>query len=118
MDLKEMMSFNKFIVLDNTLNEDKYAYKIKNALLEKGYTVYAVPEEYDSLNISADILDLCMHPKKSINFLSEAKLDIKGVIIQPGAESDEIKEFLTQKNIFYIESCVLVGLSRFKKDAF
>ena len=45
MDLKEMMSFNKFIVLGNTLNEDKYAYKIKNALLEKGYTVYAVPEE-------------------------------------------------------------------------
>lgn len=36
MDLQEIMQQHTFAVLGDTLNEEKYAYKIKHALLEKG----------------------------------------------------------------------------------
>ena len=42
MDMKEIMKQKTFAVLGNTLLEDKYAYKIKKGLIDKGYNVYAV----------------------------------------------------------------------------
>ena len=50
MELKEIMALSRFAVLGDTLNPEKYAYKIKHALLEKGYTVYPVGKELASLN--------------------------------------------------------------------
>ena len=48
MELKEIMALSRFAVLGDTLNPEKYAYKIKHALLEKGYTVYPVGKELAS----------------------------------------------------------------------
>lgn len=53
MDLKEVMSKHSFAVLGDTVNKEKYAYKIKEGLKEKGYTVYAVGKEIQSLNTAA-----------------------------------------------------------------
>ena len=39
MDLKEIMQKKRFVVVGDTLNEEKYACKIKHALLEHGYQV-------------------------------------------------------------------------------
>ena len=41
------------------------------------------------------------------------KKDCKCVLIQPGAESAEIIEFLKENNIDYLEDCVLIGLDEY-----
>lgn len=117
MELKEIMAQKSFAVVGDTVNEAKYAYKIKNELLKNGYTVYAVGKELASLNEvpgEVDIIDLCIHPAKGIKLLKENKRSVKGVLIQPGAESEEIIAFLQEQDIPYLEGCALVGLSLYK----
>lgn len=114
MDLQEIMSQRTFAVLGNTLDESKYAYKIKQELLEHGYTVYCVGKELESLNEieeEIDIIDLCIHPAKGIKLLKECTKNFKCIVIQPGAESEEILNYLNEKQLPYIEGCLLVGLS-------
>ena len=58
-----------FAVAGDTLNEEKYAFKIKQGLLEKDYTVYAVGKEAASFNdipCDIDIIDLCINPIKGL----------------------------------------------------
>ena len=113
MDLKEVMAQKSFAVVGDTLNEEKYAYKIKTELLEKGYQVFSVGKELKSINdISEDIdiIDLCIHPVKGLKLLQECSKPFKCILIQPGAESEEILLYLQENKIPYIEGCVLVGL--------
>ena len=119
MNLKEIMQEPKFVVLGNTIDESKYACKIYLELKAKGYEAYGVDKEYSSINdVPCDnfILDLCMHPLKSIKLLKENTKNIKSVLIQPGAESEEIKEFLKTHNIDFIEGCALVGLRLYPRS--
>lgn len=102
--LDKLMSFKKFCLLGDTNNKEKVAYKIKNELLKNNY------ELTDDINTEFEVLNLCMHPAKSFELLKNSQLNFRYVLIQPGAESDEIKEFLNKKNISYIEGCSLKGL--------
>lgn len=118
MNLKEIMQFNNFVVVGDTLNKDKYAYKIKQQLIDHNYQVQSVGKELTSINevtFDIDVLDLCIHPIKGIKLLKENNKKIKTVVIQPGAESEEIINFLKENNIDYLEGCLLVGLSLYKK---
>jgi predicted CoA-binding protein len=118
MDLKEIMQYKNYVVVGNTINEEKYAYKIKNKLIEAGYNVRCVGKELSSINdveFRIDVLDLCINPNLGIALLKENKKEIKVVVIQPGAESIEIKEFLEQNKIEYLEACLLVGISLYRK---
>lgn len=118
MDLKEIMEQKVFAVVGDTLNEEKYAYKIKHELQEKGYTVYSVGKELASLNDvpgDVDVIDLCINPAKGLALLKECKIDYKHILIQPGAESDEILEYLKQSHIPFLEGCALVGLRLYVK---
>ena len=117
MELKEIMELKNFVVVGNTINEDKYAYKIKKGLLENNYNVTSVYKELPSINdviFNIDVLVLCINPNLGLSLLKENKKEIKVVVIQPGAESDEIINFLQENNINYLEGCVLVGLRIFK----
>ena len=72
MDLEQIMQMNTFAVVGDTLNPEKYAYKIKEGLLEQGYTVHSVGKELQSLNEipgDLDIIDLCINPAKGIQLL-------------------------------------------------
>lgn len=114
MDLKEIMEQNIFAVVGDTLNEEKYAYKIKHGLLEHGYTVHAVGKELKSFNEipdEIDIIDLCINPVKGLALMKECKKDFKCIVIQPGAESNELLAYLKEHDLPYIQGCVLVGLS-------
>ena len=46
MELKEIMELKNFVVVGNTINEDKYAYKIKKGLLEN--TVFVLYGDHDA----------------------------------------------------------------------
>jgi predicted CoA-binding protein len=119
MNLEQVMSYDKFVVLGDTVNPAKYASKIKTTLLENGYTVYCVGKELQSINdISEDIeiIDLCIHPAKGITLLKECNKKYKGVVIQPGAGSQEIIDFLKEENIPYVEGCVLIGMREFPRN--
>ena len=119
MDLKEIMKQKTFAVLGNTINEDKYAYKIKHALLDNNYKVFGVGKELSSINDieeDLDIIDLCINPALGLKLLKECVIPFKCVVIQPGAESAEIKNHLEENNIPYIEGCLLVGISLYGKN--
>ena len=118
MELKEVMQLDNFVVVGNTIVEDKYAYKIKHELINAGYKVECVGKELDSINdvkAEIDVLDLCINPVVGIKLLKENKKKIKTVVIQPGAESNEIIDYLNENKIDYLEGCVLVGLRLYKK---
>jgi predicted CoA-binding protein len=116
MDLKNVMEKKKFAVVGDTLNPEKFAYKIKNGLIEHGYTAYAVGKELKSINDipeKIEIIDLCINPSKGLELIKECKKDFDCIVIQPGAESDELKNYLQENHLPYIENCVLVGLEKY-----
>jgi predicted CoA-binding protein len=116
MNLMEMMECKSFAVVGNTITEGKYAKKIKDNLLHYGYDVYPVYKEIKDINTieeDIDIIDLCINPVLGLEILKGCRKDYKGVLIQPGAESDDIKEYLTSINKPYLEGCALVGIARF-----
>ena len=118
MDLKEIMSQQTFAVLGDTLSEEKYAYKIKNGLIDKGYTAFGVGKELKSLNDiegDIDVIDMCINPVKALKLLKECEKDVKAVVVQPGAGSDELESYMNEKGITHIDGCLLVGLSLFAK---
>lgn len=116
MNLKEVMCEQSFAVVGDTLNEEKYACKIKYGLIEHGYTVYCVGKELYSLNdieSDIDIIDLCINPVKGLALIRECKKPFKCIVIQPGAESAELKSYLTENKLPFLEGCLLVGLSMY-----
>ena len=114
MDLQEIMRQQVFAVAGDTLNEGKYAYKIKQGLLEQGYTVHAVGKELASFNDipgEIDIIDLCINPAKGLALIKECTKDFKCIVIQPGAESGDLLAYLDGRGLPYVQGCLLVGLS-------
>lgn len=120
MDLQEIMQQQVFAVVGDTLNPQKYAYTIKNQLLEQGYAVRAVGKELASLNDveeDIDIIDLCIHPAKGIQLMRECRKPFKCIVIQPGAESEELLDYLDEHDMPYVESCLLVGMRLYPRQA-
>lgn len=124
MDASVFMKYKNWVVVGDVLNNEKYAYRILSSLKSAGYNVKGVnPREKDKevyktlseIPYSIDVVDLCIRPEDGIKIIKEAaRLHIDKVLIQPGAESDEIVEFADKKNILAIEGCALVELSRHK----
>jgi hypothetical protein len=48
--------------------------------------------------------------------MKECTKEFKSIVIQPGAESEELLNYLQENNLPYIEGCVLVGLSLYSKN--
>lgn len=117
MDIREVMQQNVFAVVGDTLNKEKYAYKIKKGLIENGYQTYGVYKELASLNDvpeEIDIIDLCINPVKGLALMKDCRKKCKCVVIQPGAESEELLQYLKNHNFPYMKGCILVGLSLYK----
>lgn len=118
---KNFLEFKNWCVIGDVGNEKKYAYRILNKLKENGYNVVGVNSRgddgiYKSLSevpYDIEVIDLCINPIRGIEFIKEVKeLSINKVLIQPGAESEEILKFCNENNIEAIEGCALVELSR------
>ena len=119
MDIKELIKLRNWVVIGDVSNESKYAYKILNKFNENEYKVSGVHPKggegiYKTIKEvphNIDAIDLCINAKLGIEYIKEAKeLGIKNVLIQPGAESDEILRYCKENGINAIENCALVQL--------
>ena len=118
MDLAQVMEQRSFVIVGDTLNEEKYAAKIKRAMMEHGYQVQCVGKELQSINdVSGDIdvIDLCIRADRGLALLQGCKKGFKSVVIQPGASSEELTRYLQEQDIPYIDGCLLVGLKLHKQ---
>ena len=117
MTMQEIMNFHRFAVLGDTLNPEKYAFRIRNAMEEAGYQVFAVSKEIPSLNEvpgEIDVIDLCIHPCKGLRLLQENRKPFKIIVIQPGAEDEALISWLDREKIPYIRGCLLKALAEKK----
>lgn len=116
MNLQEIMQQKNFVVVGDTLNEEKYAAKIKKGLIDKGFRVSSVGKELESINDveeEIDIIDLCIHPVKGLKLMQECDKTFKCIVIQPGAGSDALVEYLNEQQYPWVDGCLLVGLAAY-----
>ena len=117
MELKEIMNQHVFAILGDTENPEKYAYKIRNAMENAGYQIYTVPKQFSSLNDiqkDIDVIDLCIHPVKGLKLLQEYRKNIPCILIQPGAEDENLIAWLDTEKIPYVRGCLLKGLENYR----
>lgn len=116
MELKEFLSFKNVAVVGDTINEDKYAYLIKNTLIDLDYNVYPIYKEIKDINDVEviDYIDLCINPVKGLEILKSCKRPYKAVLIQPGAGSEELEEYLNSINVPFVHGCILKAISMYK----
>lgn len=125
MNAQELLNYENWAVVGDVLNPSKYACRILNSLDEAEFNVKGVNprdksgEVYKSLKEAGhgiEVIDLCINPIAGLQILKEAsELGINKVLIQPGAESEEILQYCSENNITAIEGCALVELSYFKR---
>lgn len=110
MELLDVMKYKHFCVVGDTNNEEKYAYKIKNTLINKNYIIDEVNKE-GSLNnvVKLEVINLCINPVLGLKLLKECKKEFEIILIQPGALNEELQEYLENNKIPYLQGCSLVG---------
>lgn len=123
MNAGELLNYKNWVVVGDVLNGEKYAYKIFNDLKGAAFNVSGVnPRDssgkaYKTLKevpYKVDVIDLCINPISGLKIIEEAiELGIDKILIQPGAESEEILSLCKNKGIIAIEGCALVELSHY-----
>lgn len=120
---EKMLEKKVWAVIGANQNQEKYGNMIYRKLRSRGYTVYAVNPIYDTVEGDAcykdlaslpqvpDVIDMVVTPKRTIKFVEEAaSLGIQNVWLQPGTYDAAVLELLKQKELTYVEACVLVAL--------
>lgn len=114
MEVTSLLEGQRYIVAGNTIDESKYACRIKKALEATGRQVFAVGKEHKDIDEcpweDADVLVLCINPALGKGLVEGCHKPIKATVIQPGAGSDEVKAALDAKGIEHVDGCVLRGL--------
>lgn len=117
MELKDFLNFKNVVVVGDTISSDKYAYLIKNTLLDLDYNVYPVYKEIKDINEidgPIDYIDLCINPYKGLEILKNCRKPYKAVLLQPGASNDELEEYLNKNSIPYVNGCILKAISQYR----
>lgn len=124
MDLKEKTkSMKNWAVVGATQKKYRFGYKIVKKLRDKGYNVFPVNPKLDEvagikcfssikkIDQEIDVVDLVVNPEIGLKIMKDIdELGIKYVWLQPGARSDEIREFASEKGINLIEDCIYAAL--------
>ncbi|MFL0195088.1 CoA-binding protein [Clostridium sp. WILCCON 0269] len=118
----EFLNYKNWVVAGSVSDDKKYAYRILNSLKHKGFNAVGMNPKsldggvYKSLGevpFNVDVLDLCINPRVGIDVVKEASnLGVDKILIQPGAESDEILSFCNDNGINFVEGCALIELSK------
>lgn len=125
MNAQELLEYKNWLVAGDIENKSKYAYRVKQTLKNEDFNVFTLNPYSKSENVyksiseikeKIDIIDLCINPKIGIEIVKEAyENNINKILIQPGAESEEILEFCNKNNILAIEGCALVEIAYYKR---
>lgn len=118
-----MLAKKVWAVVGASENPEKFGYKIYNKLKSKGYTVYPVNPNYDTINgdkcykdLSSlpekpDVIDMVVAPKHGKKVIEEAaELGIRDIWLQPGTYDDELMKLIEEKGLNAVQACVLVAL--------
>lgn len=122
MQAQELLNYKNWVVVGDVGNPSKYAFRILNSLKNAGFNVEGVNPRDTSGNYhkslkevsyKIEVIDLCINPITGLKVVQEAKeLNINKILIQPGAESQDILNYCKDNGITAIEGCALVELSR------
>lgn len=120
MTAHELLNYKNWVVVGDILKEEKYAFKILNQLKNAGFNVEGVNprdttgkvcKSLDEVTFDIDVIDLCINPAAGLKIVQDAEnLNIKRILIQPGAGSTDILSLCKNKGIIAIEGCALVEL--------
>lgn len=120
MDANYLISnFKNWVVIGDILNRSKYANRILNDFKIHSYKVSGVhPKGGEGIyKTLADVpykieaIDLCINSVNGLNYLKQAKeLNIKYVLIQPGASSKEILTYCANNDIVAVQGCALIAM--------
>lgn len=124
--IHKMLELKIWAVVGATDNEEKFGYKIFKLLKKAGYRVFPInpglstvlgEKCYASLTdlpVKPDAVNFVVPPKVGEPIIAEcAKLGIKNVWLQPGANGDNVVEAAKKQELNVIHrSCILVELHK------
>lgn len=125
MEVKDALRYKTWAVVGASPKQEKFGYKIFRCLLDHGYKVYPIhptAKEIDGFACYASLFDLPEVPE-IVNFVVGeklglktvddcAKLGIKHIWLQPGADTPQVVQAAENAGIDVIEDCVLVQLKK------
>lgn len=114
MTLNEVLEQRVFAVAGSTLTTEKPAGQIKAGLTARGRSVYGVGKELASFNEipeEIDVIDLCIRSDRGLELMKENRKPFKCVVVQPGAGSPELLQWMDENHIPYLEGCLLRAMA-------
>lgn len=118
-----MLERKVWAVVGANQDPDKYGNMIYKKLRSRGYTVYPVNPNYEtvegdkcykdlnSLPETPEVIDMVVSPKRGMPVIEEAaKLGVRNIWLQPGTYNDELLELVKTKGLNAVQACVLVAL--------
>ena len=122
--LEEMMMEKKiWAVVGANERPDKYGNMIYKKLKSRGYTVYPVSPNYETIDgdicyrdLSSlpqlpEVIDMVVSPKIGKTVVEEAaRLGIKNIWLQPGTYDDELLDMIEKNGLTGVKACILVAL--------
>jgi len=120
---EEMLGMKVWAVIGANSNGEKFGNRIYRKLKEKGYKVYPVSPNYESIegdvcykNLTSlpevpDVIDMVIPPIRGMAVIEEAAgLGIKNVWLQPGTHDGALLKLVDEKGLNAVQACVLVAL--------
>jgi predicted CoA-binding protein len=119
---EEFLEKKKWAVVGASTNTTKFGYRLYKHLKNKGYTVYAVNPNCDSIegdrcyaNLSSlpevpEVIDMVVAPAHGAAIIEEAaKLNIRYVWFQPGSCDDALLKTAESHGMQTVQACVLIS---------
>ncbi|GAE89443.1 CoA-binding protein [Acetivibrio straminisolvens] len=120
---EKMLEKKVWAVVGASDNPDKFGSKIYKKLKSKGYKVYPVNPNYETIDgdkcysdLSSlpevpEVIDMVVAPKHGMKVIEEAsRLGVQNIWLQPGTHNKEIMELIESKGLNAVQACVLVAL--------
>jgi len=120
---KEMLEKKVWAVIGANSSREKFGNRIYRKLKEKGYTVYPISPNFEtiegdkcyinltSLPETPDVIDMVISPKTGLAVIEEAAgLGIKNVWLQPGTSDKALLKMIEEKEMNAVQACVLIAL--------
>lgn len=120
----DLKSIKTIAVVGASNNPEKYGYKIVANLAQRGYQIFPInlkEKEIHGLKVYPnllelpvvpDLVDIVVPPAVAIEVIKSAvALGVKNIWVQPGAESDEIENYLQHNSHInsVTRSCIMMN---------